>query len=97
MKPKVLLKNHNGVIAICDSDIIGKTFEEGNLQLKISEYFYKGEEKSEKEIINMLKECLNANIVGKASIRIGLESGVISKEHVITVKGIPHAQKFVLL
>lgn len=93
MKTKVLLKKHQGVVAVCDSNLVGRLLEEGKLQLDISEHFYKGEEKTEKEIINVLQQCTNANLVGENAVRIGIKSGIISKDHVIKIKGIPHAQK----
>ena len=48
-------KNTEGqiLLAICDDDLIGKKFEEGNLQLDLSSDFYKGEEKSEDEIMDL--------------------------------------------
>jgi hypothetical protein len=36
------------VVAICDSELLGKVFEEGQLQLDVKESFYKGEKGSQK-------------------------------------------------
>ena len=35
----------NEVVSVCDTNLVGKTFTEGELELKVSEQFYKGEEK----------------------------------------------------
>ncbi len=96
----MFFKLHNSyrdVVAICDSDLIGKTFEEpnNNAVLEVKESFYKGEELSKEEILKKIdfysKEDATFNIVGKESIEIGLEVGIISQEGIKTVQGIPFA------
>lgn len=80
------------ILAICDNNLIGKKFEEKNLQLDLTSNFYKGEKKSEKEIINYLKDCYTVNIVGEKSINLAIKLGIINKSKVIKIKNIPHAQ-----
>ena len=80
------------VIAVCDSNLIGKKFEEKDLQLTITERFYKGEAMAEEKIITLLENAENVNIVGKESIKIGIKAGIIIKKNIITIEGIPHAQ-----
>ncbi len=80
------------VVTLCDKELIGKTFGEKNLQLNISERFYKGKELPEDEIIKILKCASNINIIGKKSIKLALKIGIISKQNIIKIKGVPHAQ-----
>ncbi len=82
------------IVCICDEDLIGKKFEDKDLQLDITERFYKGEKKTEDEIIKILKSATNINIVGEKSINTALKAGVISKENIIKIKNIPHAQVY---
>ncbi len=84
------------IISICDSDLIGKKFEEGKRQLDITERFYKGETKTEDEIIKILENASNINIVGKESISLALKLKIINKENIIKIQGIPHAQSIFL-
>ncbi len=90
------LKIHNmkyeNIVAVCDNNLIGRKFEEKNLQLDITERFYKGEELPEDKIILILKNSTNANIVGKESIKVALKAGIIKKENIIKIQGVPHAQ-----
>ena len=91
--------HHEGdryVIAICDEDLIGKTLEEGDKQLKISEHFYKGEKKSEEKVVALLKKCPNANFIGEHAVKAGIKAGVIKEENVILIGGVPHAQAITL-
>lgn len=83
------------VVAVCDSEIVGKHFEEGRAVLDLRENFYKGEEKKHEELIEIFKdlamEDATFNIVGKNSIECALEAGIISKEGVRRVQGVPFA------
>lgn len=93
----IYLKIHDeGVVSLCDSGIIGKTFEEGDMQLKVSERFYKGKEASKEEIVTALKNAKTANIAGKESIKLALDEGLVTKQSVKKIKGVPHAQIFAL-
>ena len=94
----MLVKIHNSyryVVAICDSNLIGKVFEEGKFQLDVKESFFKGDEKSKEEIIKILKDMVREdatfNIVGKDSTQTALETGIISKEGIKEIGGVPFA------
>lgn len=84
--------NNQKIIAICDSDLIGKRFEQGNLQLDLASDFYRGDEKSEKEVLELLKEAYIANIAGKESIGLAIKAGILELKSVIKIKKVPHAQ-----
>ncbi|MCP3686259.1 MAG: DUF424 family protein [bacterium] len=84
------------IIAICDSNLIGKVIEEKDLQLDLSSNFYKGEEKHADDIKKMIYDAYMVNIVGKDSIKLGLEVGIIMKENVIKVCDVPHAQAILM-
>ena len=88
-------KSYRTVVAICDSDLIGKTFEEGKRQLHIRENFYKDKEVDKEGLIKIIRrqvmEDASFNIVGKESIQIALGLGIIKKEGVHKIKGIPFA------
>jgi len=80
------------IIAICDEKLIGKKFSEGEYVLDISERFYKGEKKSFKELEDILKNSENVNLVGEETIKFATSLGIINKDSILKVKGIPHAQ-----
>ena len=53
----MLIKIHRAyrnVVAICDSEILGKHFEEGKNQLNVKESFYKGEEVDEEQLLERM-------------------------------------------
>lgn len=82
----------NKVVAICDNDLIGKEFEEGELYLKISESFYNGESKTIEEVEEIMINEDNLNLVGEKTIKIALNLKLINEKNIIKVQGVPHAQ-----
>jgi len=83
------------IVALADSDLIGKTFSEDIKEITINENFFKGEEKPRQEIIKILqdmdKEDATFNIVGKESIQAALEAGIIQEHGIMNIQDIPVA------
>jgi hypothetical protein len=95
---KMLVKIHpsyRSTVAICDSGLIGKTFEEGNKQIILNPHFYQGEEKTEKEVLEILEngsaEDFTFNIVGEESTSLALKAGLIRQEGITRIQGVPIA------
>ena len=90
-----IIRTYRDVVAICDSELLGKVFEEGNFQLNVKENFYKGEEVSKEKaieiLINMAKEDATFNIVGEQAINAAIEAKVIDKEGIKKIQDIPFA------
>ncbi len=92
------LKIHNSyrkIIALSDTDLIGKTFEQGIKQIEITPNFFKGQEKNKEQIIPILKalqkEDATFNIVGKESVQTALEAGIIKQKGIIKIQNVPVA------
>ena len=85
-------KNFDGgiVLAVCDSDLIGKKFKENKLQLDLSSDFYKGEEMDVSRIKELLKVVSSFNLVGKESVTLGIEENVVNPENVKIISGISY-------
>jgi len=90
-----IIRSYRDVVAACDSSILGKRFEEGKFQLDIKESFYKGEEVSREKAIeimeSMIKEDATFNISGEEAVNAAIDAGVISKDAVGKIQGIPFA------
>lgn len=88
-------KSYRNVISLCDSELIGKKFEQDKRQLDINERFYGGDKISRDEAIKILNQQKNEdatfNIVGEKSITVAIETGIITHEHVGKVDNIPFA------
>ena len=75
-------KAYRTIVTVCDSNLIGKTFEQGIKQIEIRENFFKGDEKNKHEVIEILKqmdkEDATFNLVGNEYILIGKwDTGVV--------------------
>ena len=90
-----IIKSYRDTVAICDSELIGKQFEEGEFKLDVKENFYKGEETSEEKVLeiiaDMSKEDATFNIVGKESVALALNSGIITTDNIKKIQEIPFA------
>lgn len=92
---KIHKREDRTVVAVCDSDLVGRKFEEGDKQLDLTSDFYKGEERDDKEVGDIIRNADILNLVGENSVKLGLQEEVITKDHIITIAGIPHAQAII--
>ena len=80
------------VLAACDKELLGQTFEEGELQIHVDPTYYGGETILLEQLEEKLKNCNIANLVGERVIGKAKEMGLITDEHIIRIQGTPHAQ-----
>ncbi|MFC1741275.1 DUF424 domain-containing protein [Nanoarchaeota archaeon] len=80
------------MLAICDSELLGKVFEEDDKQLNLDSQFYKGEEMPEDKLKEIIKTCYVINAVGKESTGFLLKEDMIKEENIMEISGIPHTQ-----
>ncbi len=80
------------LVAVCDEELLGQVFEEGEVVLDVREEFYGGERLTESEVLEVLREATIANLTGREAVRVGIRAGVIDRKNVLEVQGVPHAQ-----
>ncbi|MEM4577116.1 MAG: DUF424 family protein [Candidatus Nezhaarchaeales archaeon] len=80
------------IVAICDEDLLGKTFSEGAVKIEVSERFYGGEKMDVKEAMKIAKRASIANFLGKNSVKYAIRCKLVHKDAVVVVASIPHAQ-----
>lgn len=87
--------SYREIVAVCDTPLLGKLFEEGKFQLDVKESFFKGDELNKEETIrvmqNMAKEDATFNIIGEESTQAALEAGIITKQGIKKIDNIPFA------
>ncbi|MBU0666767.1 MAG: DUF424 family protein [Nanoarchaeota archaeon] len=84
------------VLAICDKELLGKKIVEEKKQLDITLKFYKGTEKNDLELKELIKKNILINAVGKKIIALLINEEIISEKEIKFVKGIPHIQIILL-
>jgi hypothetical protein len=94
----VLIKIHESyrkVVAVCDSSLVGKKFEEGKMQLDVRKNFYNGKEVSDEKAFQMLNSLslddATFNIVGEESVKIAKKAGIIDDANVGKIGGVKFA------
>jgi len=80
------------ILAVCDSALLGKKFEDKNLLLDLTADYYRGEEMSEERIFALVRTASILSFIGKQSVAFAFSRGLISEASILRVKGIPHAQ-----
>lgn len=92
----LVAKVHNSyrvVVALCDAELIGKRFEEDIRQLDIRATFFKEQELTHEQAVQLLhsyaKEDAAFNIVGPKAIKAAQDAGLITEENIATIQTIP--------
>ncbi|MDA3836136.1 MAG: DUF424 family protein [Nanoarchaeota archaeon] len=90
-----IIEAYRNIVAIADEELIGKKFFEGKAQLDVKESFYKGHLRKPEEVIEEIKfwtkEDATFNIVGKKSIQLALDLGVLHEDSIGKIDGTPYA------
>ena len=80
------------LVAVCDEDVLGETFEEGELSLTVTEEFYGGDAVDENAVVESLTQAAVANIVGTRAVELAVEEGFVDEANVLEVGPTLHAQ-----
>ena len=84
------------LVAACDTDLLGHTFSQGTLCLAVTPEFYDDLRGDENILKQYLQRATIANLVGKKVITYTLKQGYITKENIVHIQGIPHAQFLIM-
>lgn len=87
----VFKQGKNVLLAICDENILGKTFSEGELEITITE-FYKGKNCDAVAAIKLAKKATIINAVGKDIINILIEKKFVDASSIMKIGETLHAQ-----
>lgn len=95
---KVHITPEGEIIAMCDSELLGRVYREGKTELDLTAYenFYKGDLVKEEvaEATPAINDFYTANIVGARSVGIFLKKGIAHESDIKTVSGVPFVHLF---
>ncbi len=80
------------LVAACDADLLGETFEEGEISLTVTEEFYGGDEVDAETAVDAVRRSDVANLVGTETVEAAVDAGVVDESTALTVDGTLHAQ-----
>ena len=83
------------LVSVCDPDLLGRTFESGDVSLTVEESFYGGDDAVEADadaVVAGLQRASVANLVGEESVGVAVEAGFVDEARVLEVGETRHAQ-----
>jgi len=80
------------LVAVCDSELLGRRFTENELQLEVSVSFFGQELASAAMLERALEEATMANFVGERAVSWAIAFEYVDRENVLHIDGIPCAQ-----
>ena len=84
------------ILAVCDEEILGQTFYEGDLRITVGEGFYGGDIIEEEELRTRLGTFTIINLVGNRVVDLAIAEGIVDPDAVMVVGGVKHAQAVTL-
>jgi hypothetical protein len=92
MNLKVYRQGVEVLVAVCDSDLVGKKFAEGRLHVEVTSDFFGEEKASSQDVEAALKSATIANFVGCCAVEHAIKLGYVNRENVLSIDGVPCAQ-----
>jgi hypothetical protein len=91
---RVFEKKGERIVAVCDSELIGKVFREGEVVLNLEKYasFYQGEEADEEKVEKELRSATSINLVGERAVGVAKKMKLVKESEVMRIQKIPHVQ-----
>ncbi|MFB6198093.1 MAG: DUF424 domain-containing protein, partial [Halobacteriaceae archaeon] len=80
------------LVTVCDGDALGKTFEDGDISLEVTEDFYGGRTVDGDAVVESLERATIANLVGVECVELAIEAGYVDEDNVLEVGATRHAQ-----
>jgi hypothetical protein len=84
------------IVAVCDRELLNTTISHGELSVQVTEWFYGNCPASEDMVRAALKKAGNINLIGKRSVSIAIDMGLVTPSGCIMIGKIPHAQVYSL-
>ncbi|RLG19207.1 DUF424 domain-containing protein [Candidatus Micrarchaeota archaeon] len=84
------------VLALCDSELLGKVLREEEIVLDLKQFgeFYKGKKVEQEELAEALGEATSINAVGERSVEAVRNAVGFEEDKVRLVEGVPHVQVY---
>ena len=89
---KVHESGHDKILAVCDAQLIGKTFTEGDVEVHISPSFYGDEKSSAGSVMRLARKATIINAFGNDIIKLLIKGKIVEKSSVLKIGNIMHAQ-----
>lgn len=93
---EIYLKVHKAdrdiLVAACDCSLMGKKFQEGQLQVEICSDFFGLEKATPADLEQVMKNATIGNFIGKCAVECAIKLGYVNRDNVLVIDGVPCAQ-----
>jgi hypothetical protein len=96
MNMKIHQTKSGEIIAICDAELIGNTYEDENACITITPDFFGTEQVPADKVEKALREGDNITMVGTRTTTLAREIGVLCQEDIKLIQGVPYATILIL-
>jgi hypothetical protein len=81
------------IVAACDEDLLGTTLSDPKRKIKfyVDPGYFKGELKTLEELAEILRSASSGNLVGKNTVSLAINLGLVHEEAVLIVNDTPIA------
>ena len=80
------------ILAVCDSSLRGKKFEDANAILDLGSKFYQGEEKDAEQTAELMMKAYIINAAGKEAVALVVKLGLATTDDMKKIAGVEHVQ-----
>ena len=80
------------LVSVCDADVLGESFENGDVSLTVEPAFYDGPTAEPQAVLDSLVDCDVANLVGTRAVGLAVDQGLVDEENVLEFDDTRHAQ-----
>lgn len=89
---KIFPTKYDIVVAICDQDLMDKELKFRNMKVKVAKNFYGERLVNENVALKLMNNSRIGNLMGEKIVELAEKNGFITKENIISINGVPHAQ-----
>ncbi|MEM1506907.1 MAG: DUF424 family protein [Candidatus Bathyarchaeia archaeon] len=89
---KITKWGRHTLLAVCDTDILGKTFRKGGIVFEVKEEFYNGYKTTVENALELIEKSTIVNLCGRNIVEKAIERGFVHPEAVFEICGVLHAQ-----
>jgi hypothetical protein len=80
------------ILAVCDSEILGCKFLDGEKRIEVYRSFYGGKEIAEEKLENYLASATIVNLVGQRAVSLAVSLGYVDPGRILKIGNTVHAQ-----
>ncbi|MBX8635267.1 MAG: DUF424 family protein [Thermoplasmata archaeon] len=84
------------ILAVCDEEILGMKFSDGEKRIEVYGSFYGGRSIEEESLARYMEEATIVNLVGIRAVRKAIELDYVDEDRVLKIGETVHAQFAVL-